>query len=218
MAGKINTLKNFISENNMIDNLKNSIRNKINSNITHKSTLKSFIKYLDSLGDDIQKLQKFNKQLDNLSKSVNTLSRLFKSFTSKKRTEKIKQTTEFKQALLPQFVPDNVDDNRPIKIRKSKQEKKNKIKKLIENKISIINQNNLNNQSKKKNNTYINSDSEEEVWVNPNYQPRDQTDSDSETDVIIQPKPKPTQQQTKKGEYHVEQLVDTSRAYIRKDG
>ena len=126
MAGKKYIDFSFFDNNNMIDNLKNSIRNKINnSGITHKSTLKSFIKYLDSLGDDIQKLQKFNKQLDNLSKSINTLSRLFKSFTSQKRTEKIKQTTEFKQALFPQFIPsDNEDVNRPIKIRKSKQEKK----------------------------------------------------------------------------------------------
>ena len=82
------------------------------------------------MGDDINKLKKFNKQLDNLSKSINTLSRLFKSFTSQKRPKKIKQTTEFKQALFPQFIlSDNEDVIKPIKIRKTKQEKK-EVKKL----------------------------------------------------------------------------------------
>ena len=128
MAGK-NILKNFINPNSddMIDILKNNINNKINNKITHKSTIRSFNKYVDSLGTDIDKLIIFDKQLDNLSKSINTLPRLFKSFTSQKRSNKIKQTTEFKQALLPEFIDDNIVD-KPIKIRKSKQEK-NQIKK-----------------------------------------------------------------------------------------
>ena len=113
------------SENNNmsdIDILKNDINNKINNKIKHKSTIRSFNKYIDSLGNDIGKLNKFNKQLDNLSKSINTLPRLFKSFTSKKRSSKIKQTTEFKQALLPEFIDDNVVD-KPIKIKKKKKKK-----------------------------------------------------------------------------------------------
>ena len=88
----------------------------------HKSTIKSFNKYVDSLGNDIDKLNKFNNQLNSLSKTINTPPRLFKSFTSQKRSNKIKQTTKFKQALLPEFIDDHGHD-KPIKIRKSKLEK-----------------------------------------------------------------------------------------------
>ena len=71
----------------MIDYLKNNIFSKIHSKILHKSTIRSFDKYVDSLDDDTDKLNIFNKQLDNLSKSVNTLPRLFKLFTRQKRSK-----------------------------------------------------------------------------------------------------------------------------------
>ena len=48
-------------------------------------------------------MKTFNSQLSNLSKNVNTLPKLFKSFTSHRRSEKIKSTMEFKQAL-PKFT------------------------------------------------------------------------------------------------------------------
>ena len=51
------------------------------------------------MGNDIEKLNIFDKQLDNLSKSINTLPRLFKSFTSQKRTENIKKTIVKKKAV-----------------------------------------------------------------------------------------------------------------------
>ena len=78
-----NILENFINpnfenSNNMIDILKNNINNKIHNKISHKSTIRSFNKYVDSLGNDIEKLNIFDKQLDNLSKSINPLPRLFK--------------------------------------------------------------------------------------------------------------------------------------------
>ena len=38
---------------------------------------------------DKTKLKKFVSQLSNLSKNINTLPKLFKSFTSKKRSKKI---------------------------------------------------------------------------------------------------------------------------------
>ena len=43
-----------------------------------------------------QNKKKINSQLSNLSKSINTLPKLFKSFTSQKRSTKIKQTMEKK--------------------------------------------------------------------------------------------------------------------------
>jgi chromatin segregation and condensation protein Rec8/ScpA/Scc1 (kleisin family) len=57
MAGK-NILENFTNSenNNMINNIKNTIHNKINNKISHKSTIKSFNKYIDSLGNDTEKL------------------------------------------------------------------------------------------------------------------------------------------------------------------
>ena len=42
----------------------------------------------------------FNNQLDSLSKSINTLPRLFKSFTSQKSTTKIKETIVKKKAVV----------------------------------------------------------------------------------------------------------------------
>ena len=66
----------------MIDNLKNTIQNKIHNKISHKSTIKLFNKCVDSLDNDIDNLCIFDKQLDNISKTVNTLPRLFKSCTS----------------------------------------------------------------------------------------------------------------------------------------
>ena len=53
---------NSNSENNMINNIKNNISNKINSKISHQSSLKSFNKYVDSLGNDIDKLNKFKQK------------------------------------------------------------------------------------------------------------------------------------------------------------
>jgi len=58
--------------------------------------LKTFDNYIKNLGDDKTKLKQFNAQLDNLNKKTNTLKAFFKSFTSEKRSKKIKSTMEKK--------------------------------------------------------------------------------------------------------------------------
>ena len=78
--------------------LKRKIYKQINRFVKHKATIKAFDNYINKLGDDKEKLKKFNNQRSNLSKSVNTLPKLFKSFTSIKRSKKIKETVSYKEA------------------------------------------------------------------------------------------------------------------------
>ena len=93
---EINNFLNTNFENYIIDNLKIDIDNKINRFVKNKSSVTSFQQYIDNLNDDYTKLNLFNTQLNNLSRSNNTLKKLFKSFTSQKRTSKIRHTIEEK--------------------------------------------------------------------------------------------------------------------------
>ena len=63
--------------------------------------MRAFGDYIKKLGDNKTKLKQFNLQLDNLNKKTNTLKSLCKSFTSiaPKRTQKIKETVTYKEAL-----------------------------------------------------------------------------------------------------------------------
>ena len=84
-----NDIKNNIENNSLINNitmeiiqlLKRKIYKQVNRFVKHKATIKAFDNYINRLGDDKEKLKKFNNQLSNLSNSVNTLPKLFKSFT-----------------------------------------------------------------------------------------------------------------------------------------
>ena len=94
-----NNLKNsennnlsIITMDNITEILKRKIDKQINICVKHKAIIKAFNNYINSLGNDKIKLKKFNSQLVDLSKSINTLPKLFKSFTSQKRSTKIKQT------------------------------------------------------------------------------------------------------------------------------
>ena len=70
------------SDNNITDVLKRKIDKQVSKFVTHKATLKAFNKYVNSLENNKEQLKKFNSQLGNLSKNINTLPKLFKSFTS----------------------------------------------------------------------------------------------------------------------------------------
>ena len=126
----IYNMENNIENNNLINNitmeiiqlLKRKIYKQVNRFVKHKATIKAFDNYINKLGDDKEKLKKFNNQLSNLSNSINTLPKLFKSFTSIKRSKKIKETITYKQAL-PLYEPDIIENVEP-NIRKSKREKK----------------------------------------------------------------------------------------------
>ena len=106
----------------IINILKRKSFKKIHTYIKHKKSLQAFTNYVDSLGNDKSKLKKINVQLGNLSKTVKTLPKLFKSFTSIKRSKKIKETVTYKQAL-PLYEPDIIENVEPT-IRKTKREKK----------------------------------------------------------------------------------------------
>jgi len=97
----------------------NKMYRQINRYVKNKASRKAFAYYIDKLGNDKAKLKKFNSQLGNLSNTVNTLPKLFKSFTSKKRSEKIKQTMAIKQAL-----PNYIEEEQTIK--PTKEERANK--------------------------------------------------------------------------------------------
>ena len=85
------------SDNNIIDVLKRNIDKKVITYVKHKATKKAFNNYINNLENDKTKLKTFNSQLGNLSKNVNTLPKLFKLFTSHRRSEKIKSTMELKK-------------------------------------------------------------------------------------------------------------------------
>ena len=91
-----NNLKNsennnlsIITMDNITEILKRKIDKQINTFVKHKATIKAFNNYINSLGNDKIKFKKINSQLANLSKSINTLPKLFKSFTSQKRSIKL---------------------------------------------------------------------------------------------------------------------------------
>ena len=92
-------IKTNIENNNLINNitmeiiqlLKRKIYKQVNRFVKHKASIKAFDNCINKLGDDKEKLKKFNNQRSNISKSVNTLPKLFKSFTSIKRTKKLKK-------------------------------------------------------------------------------------------------------------------------------
>ena len=101
MENNLEILKNSENNNlsintmdNIIEIFKRKINRKINENVKHKASLKAFDDYIKNLGDDKTKLKQFNVQLDNLNKKTNTLKALFTSFTSEKRSKKIKSTME----------------------------------------------------------------------------------------------------------------------------
>ena len=101
-----NNLKNsennnlsIITMDNITEILKRKIDKQINTFVKHKASIIAFNNYINSLGNDKIKLKKFNSQLSNLSKSINTLPKLFKSFTSQKRSTKIKQPMEKKNII-----------------------------------------------------------------------------------------------------------------------
>ena len=111
-----NNLKNsennnltIITMDNITEILKRKIDKQINTFVKHKASVNAFNNYINSLGNDKIKLKKFmkrlvhpkrlNSQLANLSKSINTLPKLFKSFTSQKRSTKIKQPMEKKNII-----------------------------------------------------------------------------------------------------------------------
>ena len=76
---------------NITEILKRKMDKQINTFVKHKASINAFNNYINSLGNDKMKLKKFNSQLANLSKSINTLPKLFKSFTSQRRSTKNKQ-------------------------------------------------------------------------------------------------------------------------------
>ena len=75
-------------------------------------------------------MKQFNLQLDNLNKKTNTLKSLFKSFTSTKRTQKIKETVAYKEAL-----PQLIEEVKPKPTRE--QRKREYIKRQPKNKFHI---------------------------------------------------------------------------------
>ena len=91
----IYNMENNIENNNLINNitmeiiqlLKRKIYKQVNRFVKHKATIKAFDNYINKLGDDKEKLKKFNNQLSNLSKSINTLPKLFESIPSNKRSK-----------------------------------------------------------------------------------------------------------------------------------
>ena len=89
----------------IIQLFKSRIYEQINRFVSHNLTIKSFDNYINNLGDDKEKLKIFNNQLSNLSKSISTIPKLFKSFTSRKRSSKIKETISYTQAL-PIYGPE----------------------------------------------------------------------------------------------------------------
>ena len=131
-----NNLKNsennnlsIITMDNITEILKRKIDKQINTFVKHKASKKAFNNCINSLENDKTKLKKINSQLGNLSKNVNTLPKLFKSFTSEKRSKKIKSTMEKKKFIqaLPEIEPEPEIIIKPTKVeRKEKYEKKKK--------------------------------------------------------------------------------------------
>ena len=90
-----NNLQNYENNNlsiNTMDNiteiLKRKIDKQINTFVKHKASKNAFNNYINSLENDKSKVKKINSQLGNLSRNINTLPKLFKSFTSEKRSKK----------------------------------------------------------------------------------------------------------------------------------
>jgi hypothetical protein len=78
-------ISNSDNSDNIIDVSKRKINKQVDKFVKHKATKKAFDKYINNIGNDKTKLKTFNSQLGNLSKNINTLPKLFKSFTSQKR-------------------------------------------------------------------------------------------------------------------------------------
>ena len=116
MENNLEILKNsennnlsIITMDNITEILKRKIDKQINTYVKHKASINAFNNYINSLGNDKIKFKKFNSQLANLNKNINTLPKLFKSITSqKKNSTKIKQTMD-KKILLPE-LPSIEDD------------------------------------------------------------------------------------------------------------
>ena len=87
------------SDINIIDILKQKINRKVNEHVKHKASLRAFDDYIKKIGNNKTKLKQFNLRLYSLNKKINTLNTLFKSLTSTKRTQKIKETMAYKEAL-----------------------------------------------------------------------------------------------------------------------
>ena len=78
-----NNIENNIKNNNLINNitmeiiqlLKRKIYKQVNRFVSHKASIKAFDNYIlkQIRRYDTEKLKKFNNQLSNLSKSINTL-------------------------------------------------------------------------------------------------------------------------------------------------
>ena len=100
--------------------------------------MRAFDDYIKSLGDNKTKLKQFNVQLDNLNKKTNTLKAFFKSFTSEKRSKKIKSTMEKKKFMqaLPEKEPEPEIIIKPTKVER-KEKYENKKKAVKESKTEI---------------------------------------------------------------------------------
>ena len=121
----------IITMDNITEILKRKIDKQINTYVKHKASINAFNNYINSLGNDKIKLKKFNSQLANLNKNINTLPKLFKSITSQKRSTKIKQTME-KKSLLPELP--SIEENIVFKPTKAERKQNYEIKKASVNK------------------------------------------------------------------------------------